>query len=433
MSFLKPFFYKHSFEDKDLLKKLNKIILSKKDFVFKMPKKNSSVILALSGGLDSVMFWYLLLKKHQLKVYPIHFSHYSFLSNFLSGEVRSLRFFSQLFKKKFPQLFNKPKIQKISYNFLLNKLSDQERKKIFRDPILILKNLYQYKKTDHKAVILHNNFLRTNYFSVFSYEYALFLKVKKNEKVETIFFAMVPEDAETTRESTLAVLRSLNIYFSTIFGDWRWQIIAPIDKESNFYYSKKDLIKLAYKDNIPIEKTWSCHNNFFWHCGFCKGCLRRKLAFKEAGITDKTIYFSDLKIVDISKRSLKKIISFFENFFNRLFIRNKKKEVKKNFFCEKLENYCFILTDNIITDYDKEVGYIIFDKKTGSLVKINQQAYLILNFLKKYQNGISGKKIIDWVFYSFKSQKKGKIKKDLCVFFRQLIKAGFGLNVFEKL
>ena len=432
MSFLKPFFYKHSFEDKDLLKKLNKIILSKKDFVFKMPKKNSSVILVLSGGLDSVMLWYLLLKKYQLKVYPIHFSHYSFLNNFLSGEVRSLRFFSQLFKKKFPNLFNEPKIQKISYNFLLNKLSDQERKKIFCDPILILKNLYQYKKTDHKAVILHNNFLRTNYFSVFSYEYAIFLKAKKNEKVETIFFAMVPEDAETTRESTLAVLRSLNIYFSTIFGDWRWQIIAPIDKESSFYYSKKDLIKLAYKDNIPIEKTWSCHNNFFWHCGFCKGCLRRKLAFKEARITDKTIYFSDLKIVAILKRSLKKIISFSENFFHRFFIRNKKEEVKKNFFCEKIENYCFILTDNIIADHDKEVGYIIFDKKTGILVKINQQAYLILNFLKKYKKGISGKKIIDWVFYSFKSQKKERIRKDLCIFFRQLIKAGFGLKIFEK-
>ena len=58
MSFLKPVFYNHSFEDLNLLKKLNKIILSKKGFVFKMPKKNSSAVLAISGGLDSVMLWY---------------------------------------------------------------------------------------------------------------------------------------------------------------------------------------------------------------------------------------------------------------------------------------------------------------------------------------------------------------------------------------
>jgi 7-cyano-7-deazaguanine synthase len=62
--------------------------------------------------------------------------------------------------------------------------------------------------------------------------------------------------------------------------------------------NKLDLVKIGYKllgDNI--FKSWSCYNNGVLvnneriHCGVCKACVDRKIAFLKSNIIDKTIYF----------------------------------------------------------------------------------------------------------------------------------------------
>ena len=55
--------------------------------------------------------------------------------------------------------------------------------------------------------------------------------------------------------------------------------------------SKSDLLKSGLKNlGDSIFKTWSCYANKKSHCGTCESCNNRKIAFKKAGITDKTKY-----------------------------------------------------------------------------------------------------------------------------------------------
>lgn len=57
-----------------------------------------------------------------------------------------------------------------------------------------------------------------------------------------------------------------------------WRPLRTMDKPS--------VISLAEKLGVPLESTWSCHNEGEEHCWRCSGCLRREHAFIEAGITD---------------------------------------------------------------------------------------------------------------------------------------------------
>jgi len=55
--------------------------------------------------------------------------------------------------------------------------------------------------------------------------------------------------------------------------------------------SKSNLLKSEIKVlGDSIFKTWSCYSDKKYHCGICESCNNRKIAFKKAGITDKTKY-----------------------------------------------------------------------------------------------------------------------------------------------
>jgi len=59
------------------------------------------------------------------------------------------------------------------------------------------------------------------------------------------------------------------------------KIFAPLLR-----LSKKQIVLLALKLGVPIEKTWSCYRGGKKPCGRCDSCLLRAKGFLDAGIKD---------------------------------------------------------------------------------------------------------------------------------------------------
>ncbi len=56
--------------------------------------------------------------------------------------------------------------------------------------------------------------------------------------------------------------------------------------------NKKGIVELGNQLGAPMDLSYSCYKGEKEHCGVCESCMRRKRAFKESGIEDKTIYLA---------------------------------------------------------------------------------------------------------------------------------------------
>jgi 7-cyano-7-deazaguanine synthase len=55
--------------------------------------------------------------------------------------------------------------------------------------------------------------------------------------------------------------------------------------------SKSEMLKISYKQlGEMVFRTWSCYLDGEKQCGKCESCNNRKIAFRQAGITDLTDY-----------------------------------------------------------------------------------------------------------------------------------------------
>jgi len=54
--------------------------------------------------------------------------------------------------------------------------------------------------------------------------------------------------------------------------------------------NKKGIVELGKQVGAPMDLSYSCYKGGKEHCGVCESCMRRKRAFQESGIEDKTIY-----------------------------------------------------------------------------------------------------------------------------------------------
>ena len=53
--------------------------------------------------------------------------------------------------------------------------------------------------------------------------------------------------------------------------------------------SKADIVRTAFRNNAPIELSWSCYNDGKMPCGECDSCQLRAKGFAEAGKTDPSL------------------------------------------------------------------------------------------------------------------------------------------------
>jgi 7-cyano-7-deazaguanine synthase len=54
--------------------------------------------------------------------------------------------------------------------------------------------------------------------------------------------------------------------------------------------TKADIVGLGYNMKVPFEQTWSCYAGGEVHCSVCGTCVERRLAFREALVSDPTKY-----------------------------------------------------------------------------------------------------------------------------------------------
>lgn len=402
-----PVFYKKNFEDLLLQKSLSKILEKKRGFTFRMPEKNSPVIVIVSGGLDSIMLWFTLVNKYHLNVYPVHFTG----GDAVPGEKNTVKYFYNYFKNRYPYLVHPVKFMPVNFNFSFH---NKKNRKIFNNNTgLLIENLFFNKKSNKEKLFLINNPIRMASFILSAYEYGMILQAN-NIQAYSIFTGIVPDDGFTTRESTLTVLRSLNVYLCALLGDWRWQIGAPVEKRL-FFYPKDRLIREALRCHVPVEKTWSCGNHYFFQCGLCNPCQRRQLAFAEAGIKDKTFYL----ISPGRKRFIKKIFNIFVKKENHSPISATNNNSAVSF---QLKSRIGLFGD--IRSYLKKNSDFLFNEKTGEIIEINSIGKVIYEKIKN-NNSTRISTLYSLIYNRYPGIKPDLIKKDLYLFLEKLLKKKF--------
>ncbi len=92
------------------------------------------------------------------------------------------------------------------------------------------------------------------------------------------------QDAEFFKDAAKGYIKKINSLLKQgrpIIGRNTPTILLPLVN-----MDRQKVISLALKIDVPLELTWSCHNEGETHCGQCYSCSQRFVAFKSLGIKD---------------------------------------------------------------------------------------------------------------------------------------------------
>ncbi len=106
------------------------------------------------------------------------------------------------------------------------------------------------------------------------------LTYAKERKYDEVIFATASEECLFEKDKPLIISTMKRL--AEIYGV---KLSMPFVN-----LSKSILIKVAVKMGIDLNKTYSCLLGHKYHCGVCSQCQARKIAFKEAGVKDDTVY-----------------------------------------------------------------------------------------------------------------------------------------------
>jgi len=258
-------------EDWDIINSLETIFRKKRKYVIKMPKPGSPVIATLSGGLDSVANIVVLIEKFGLEVYPFFIKRNQ--SN-LKWEIEATDYYNNLFKKRYPNLYHD-----------VLKIDVETPGKAYKNMLRATKNLLDDLKLRKRNTYPARN--PVMFLTGMEYGYAL---QSKGVFPKTLFVAEHSNDVSV--HGSLTLMRIMNLLFCWLTNDWEWQFIStPIEKEFDNCYGKEVMVKYCAEHGVPLEQTRSCPNKDKIQCGKCEmNCFDRRMAFKLAGVEDKTKY-----------------------------------------------------------------------------------------------------------------------------------------------
>ena len=250
-------------KEDEKLQILEGYLLNLRGFVARYPTERQAIVL-FSGGMDSVVLAAKLIMEHDLTVFPVHIIRNQ--SN-LDGERRSARIFEEIYRDRFGDKFQP--VQELCIHFPPDEI-----------------------KATMKNYVVSNGYpCRDNMFALYAVHYAISLR-EKHGNIYDIFTSAIPGGTYT--HDTLLALRSTTILACNSTPFHEWNITSPNldpfllgDRQP---VQKKDLAAWGFAHDIPIELSHTCIVTSEVHCGVCIFCKKRKRAFSEAGVPDRTIY-----------------------------------------------------------------------------------------------------------------------------------------------
>ena len=212
--------------------------------------KSKKALVMLSGGIDSstCLYW---AKRKFSDVLAITFNYYGRLENEKKATVQLAR---RAAVKNLLQV-NLPFIKEYSDFYNAKPLTSSSD---LRLPSYIpARNMIFYSICAH---------------------YAEFLDIK------WIIGGHNSQDAKFFKDATKGYLKRINCLLKhgrPMIGRNTPTILLPlVDMD------RQKVISLALKIDVPLELTWSCHNEGETHCGQCYSCSERFGAFRSLGIKD---------------------------------------------------------------------------------------------------------------------------------------------------
>lgn len=239
-----------------ILQSIEKALLRKRGYVFKVPKKKDIVFL-VSGGLDSIVSIDKVIREWGVKIYPLFIKRGARAEKF---EEQAFDYFANFYAKRFPMNFKQP--CKIKTEI----------------PPLRLKSCFSERTLGTLGYPMRDANLQN-----IGIQYAASLNEMHNLNIKTIIIAMSPD--ETFPHCSVLALRIQTLLVCVDRKDWSWQITSPlIEPTLGKPFYKRDLVLWAARYDIPVEKTRTCISGRKIPDGTCPECLWRIKAFKSARI-----------------------------------------------------------------------------------------------------------------------------------------------------
>jgi len=101
---------------------------------------------------------------------------------------------------------------------------------------------------------------------------------------DSVSFAAHKGDHAIYKDCRVNFLKAMN-HAMQISGARKVSLYTPYS-----LLTKTTIVKLGNLLDVPFEQTWSCYKGEKIHCGSCGTCVERRESFELAGVTDPTIY-----------------------------------------------------------------------------------------------------------------------------------------------
>lgn len=224
-------------------------------------------IIVCSGGIDSVTAAYYV--KRKLNPSKIKILFFNYFQKSLETERKSAKYTAKELKADFKEI-SVSELATLSSS-LINKPGKGKK--------LTLKDLKNTKKESENWYVPCRNLIFLSYALALAES-----DFMKSGISSDIFTGFKCDGPEMFSDATPAFVSALNAISKTSCKK-PFLIKAPLIK-----MDKEDIIQLATKLGVKLEKTHSCYLSNKKQCGSCLACASRKAGFYWSGIKDKTKY-----------------------------------------------------------------------------------------------------------------------------------------------